>query len=168
MEIVDQFSDKKNLKECHHQKHSQKNEAMNKNIMRYCPKDKTYSRSMVLTSRINLEIGIDTLGHAKVYEDLLLTMGLTHTELTLSGLRAIWQKKGYGCICSGLQTVKRRLRIQQRDKMIEGTKKMEEEAKEGRDYSSGIHLREDDEAEGENRPRKKRQTKDNNQLTTTG
>jgi hypothetical protein len=51
--------------------------------------------------------------------------------------------------------------------MIEGTKKMEEDAKEGRDYSSGIRLHEDNEAEGENRPRKKRQTKDNNQLTTT-
>ena len=44
---------------------SQKNEAMNKSIMRYAPKDKTYARTMALTWRINLAIGIDCVGHAK-------------------------------------------------------------------------------------------------------
>jgi hypothetical protein len=107
------------------------------------------------------------MGHAKVYEELFETMGLTHTELTFSGLRRMWQKKEFGRIYSGLRTVKRRWRIKQRDKMIKGTKKMEEDAKGGRDYSSGIRLSEDDEAEGEKRPRKKRRTKDNIQLTTT-
>ncbi len=106
MEIVKRFADEKNLRECHHRMDSQKNEAMNKSIMRYCPKDKTYSRSMVLTSRINLAIGMDTLGHAKVYEELFETMGLTHTELTFSGLRRMWRKKEFGRIYSGLRTVK--------------------------------------------------------------
>jgi hypothetical protein len=33
---------------------------------------------MVLTSRINLAIGIDALGHAKLYEELFATMGFEH------------------------------------------------------------------------------------------
>jgi hypothetical protein len=82
---------------------------------------------MVLTSRINLAIGIDTLGHAKVCEELFETMGFTHTELTFSGLRRMWRRKEFGRIYSGLRTVKRRRCFKQRDKMIEGTKKMEEE-----------------------------------------
>jgi hypothetical protein len=40
-DIFDRFSDEDKLWKCHHQLHSQKNEAMNKSIMRYCPKDKT-------------------------------------------------------------------------------------------------------------------------------
>jgi hypothetical protein len=61
-EIIERFSQEANLRECHHRMHSQKNEAMNRSIMRYryCPKEKTYSRTMSLTSRIALAVGIDT------------------------------------------------------------------------------------------------------------
>jgi hypothetical protein len=82
--------------------HSQKNEAMNQSIMRYCPKEKTYCRSMALTSRINIAIGIDTLGHSKFYENLFDVMKFQHTELTCSGLRRMWRKKEYGRIYFGL------------------------------------------------------------------
>jgi hypothetical protein len=50
--------------------HLQKNEVMNKSIMRYCPKEKMYCRTMSLTWRINLAISIDMLGHTKLYEEL--------------------------------------------------------------------------------------------------
>jgi hypothetical protein len=58
MEIIDRFTVDKKLQECHHQMHSQKNEAMNRSIMRDCPKDKPYCKMMVLTSRIKIAIGI--------------------------------------------------------------------------------------------------------------
>jgi hypothetical protein len=77
MEIIDRFAVEKKLRECHHQMHSQKNEAMNRSIMRYCPKDKTYCKTMVLTSRINIVIGIDTLGRAGFYEELFEAMNFT-------------------------------------------------------------------------------------------
>jgi hypothetical protein len=114
--------------------HLQKNEAMNKSIMRYCPKDKTLCRTMVLTSRIHLAIGIDTLGHQSFFS----TMGFTRTRVTFSGLRRMWKNKEYGRMYSGLRKVKRRRRIKQRDRMIEGTKKMVLDANEGRGYSLGI------------------------------
>jgi hypothetical protein len=86
-EIIDKFSDEAKLRECHHQMHSQKNESMNKSIMRYCPKDKTLCRTMVLTSPIHLAIGIDTLGHQSFFEEVFSTMGFTRTHVTFSGLR---------------------------------------------------------------------------------
>jgi hypothetical protein len=59
--------------------------------MRYCPKEKKW--------KDNITIGIDTLGHAKFYEELFAaTMKLTNTEFTFSGLRRMWQKKEYGRI----------------------------------------------------------------------
>jgi hypothetical protein len=76
--IIEIFSTKENLRECHHRMHSQKNEAMNRSIMRYCPKEKTSCRTMALTSRINIAIGIDTVGHSKFYENLFDAMKFQH------------------------------------------------------------------------------------------
>jgi hypothetical protein len=99
--------------------------------MRYCPKEKTYSRTMTLTSRINIAISIDTLEHAKFYEELFMAMKFNNSQLTFSGLRRIWRKKEYGRIYSRLCRVKVRCRIKQRERMVEGTDKLEKDAKEG-------------------------------------
>jgi hypothetical protein len=96
---------------------------MNKSIMRYCPKEKTYSRTNSLTSRIALAVRIDTLGHAKYYEDLFFEMKVTTTELTFSGLRQMYRKKEYSRMYKGLQSVQIRRHINQRQKMIEGCQK---------------------------------------------
>jgi hypothetical protein len=52
----------------------------------------------------------------------------------------MWRKKEYGRIYGGLPVVKRRRRINNRNRMVEGTLKMEEDAKDGRAYSLGICL----------------------------
>jgi hypothetical protein len=93
---------------------------------------------MVLTSRINLAIGIDTLGHETFFEEVFYSMGFTRTDMTFLGLRRMWKRKEYGQMSSGLQKVKRKRMIKQRDRMIEGTAKMELDNNEGRGYSSRI------------------------------
>jgi hypothetical protein len=170
IEIIDRFSKEENLRECHHRMHSQKNEAMNKSIMRYCPKEKTYCRTMSLTWRINLAISIDSLGHATLYEELFEKMDFTPTELTFSGLRRMWRKKEYGRMYFGQRTVKRRRRIKNREAMATGAKKLEDDAKEGRAYSSGMRMRDENGVEGEGsetRPIKRARTTNNNKLTRT-
>jgi hypothetical protein len=167
-EIIDRFSHEDKLRECHHQMHSQKNEAMNKSIMRYCPKDKTFCRTMVLTSRINLAIGIDTLGHQSFFEELFYSMGFTRTAMTLLGLRRMWKKKEYGRMYSGLRKVKRRRRIKQRDRMIEGTAKMDLDAKEGMGYSSGGRMRdESNDGNSEETKRKRKKTRTDKHANST-
>jgi hypothetical protein len=118
VEIIEKFSGEARLRECHHTLNSQKNEAMNKSIMRYCPKDKTFSKTMVLTSRINLAVSIDSLGHSSYYERLFSAMRLQHTQLTFSGLRRMWRKKEYGRIYSATKRIRRRRRIKQTEMMI--------------------------------------------------
>jgi hypothetical protein len=49
--------------------------------MRYCPKDKTLCKTMVLTSRIHLAIGIDTLGHESFFEEVFQAIGFTTTDM---------------------------------------------------------------------------------------
>jgi hypothetical protein len=128
-EIIERFSTEENLRECHHRMYSQKNEAMKRSIMQYCPKERTYCRSMALTSRINIAIRINTLGHSKFYENLFDTMKFQHTEtekVTCSGLRRMWRKKEYGRIYFGLRKVKLRRWVKQCNSMVEGTKKLKE------------------------------------------
>ncbi len=165
-EISDRFTSEEHMKECHHKMSSQKNEAMNKSIMRYAPKEKTYARTMSLTSRVNMAVGIDCIGHGKYYERLFATMHFKPTELTFSGLRRMWRKKEYGRMYTGLRRVKKRRRLAARTKMIKGVAKMEADEEAGRSYASGRNVR-DGEEEGEEPKRKKtkKDRADNNSLT---
>jgi hypothetical protein len=140
---------------------SQKNEAMNKSIMRYAPKDKTYARTMTLTSRINIAIGIDCIGHARYYERLFRTMNFRHTALTFSGLQRMWRKKEYRRMYSGLKRVHLACRLAARTKLVDGIAKIISDKKEGRGYSSGRRMKQ--EGEGEHIARKKARV--NNPLT---
>jgi hypothetical protein len=58
-------------------------------------------------------------------------MGFKTTNVSISGLRQMWKKKEYGRMHSGLQKVKRRRRMKQRDQMIDRMTKMELDVKEG-------------------------------------
>ncbi len=147
---------------------SQKNEAMNRSIMRYVPKDKTYSRTMALTSRLNLAVAIDSLGHAAYFHRLFAAMKIQPTELTFSGLRRMWRKKEYGRLYSATKAVKKRRRIAARRKMIEGVLKMEIDMRNGMAYSSAIHLQDDEEEKEDDseRPARKKTKTSNNQRTS--
>jgi hypothetical protein len=149
---------------------SQKNEAMNKSIMRYVPKEKTYCQSMALTSRINMAISIDSLGHSTYYERLFQAMKFTPTQLLFSGLWRMWRKKEYGRVYSVSQTVKTRHRIHQRENMIIGIKKMEKDAEDGMAYLSGICLedaQEDNDGNCDEADRKRERTTTNKNKRTS-
>jgi hypothetical protein len=87
---------------------------------------------MVLTSRINLAIGIDMLGHESFFQEVFYSMGFARSKMAIVRLRKMWKRKEYGWMHSGLWKVKRKQRIRQRDRMIEGMAKLELDAKEGR------------------------------------
>jgi hypothetical protein len=128
------------------------------------------AKTIVLTFRIHLAIGIDKLGHERIFKEIFLAMGFTTTNLTISGLRQIWKKKEYGRMYSSLWKVKRRRRMQQQDQMIERRTNMKLDAKEVQGYSPGIWTRrESNKEESEEKKRNKKKARMgkqcNNQLT---
>jgi hypothetical protein len=150
---------------------SQQNEAMNRSIMRYAPKEKKYAQTVALTSRINISIGVDCVGHAKCYERLFGAMGFRMTALPFSDLQRMWRKKEYSRIYLGLQKVKKHWQLTARNKMIDGVAKMELDSKEeGWWYASSIHVEVEcdieRDTEGE-QPAKKKARQVNNPLTNT-
>ena len=120
---------------------------------------------MALTSRINIVIGIDCVGHAEYYERLFKMMNFRQTQLIFSGLHQMYRKKEYGRMYCGLKEVKKGHRLVARTKMADGIKKMKVDKRNGRCYSSGIAV--DDEVadceEGQQPTKKK--SKHNNGLT---
>jgi hypothetical protein len=140
LEIMERFTSDDHLRECHHLMSSQKNEAMNKSIMRYVPKDRTLCRSMVLTSRISCAISIDSLGHAEYFLLLFRRMKFQLTALTCSGLRRMWRRKEYLRMRQQQRQYKVDRRIKLRTAMIEGVKKQEKDVRDGRAYDSGIRM----------------------------
>jgi hypothetical protein len=74
VESIERFMSKEHLQECHHKISSQNNEPINKSIMRYVPKDKTYCKTMPLTSRSSLAVSIDTVGHSEYFVRMFCVM----------------------------------------------------------------------------------------------
>ena len=75
---------------------SQKNESMNRVILRYAPKDRTYiayCQSMSLTSRICLAVGIDSVGHEEDYERLFEKRKLRFPNSTRNMLLSMKKKR---------------------------------------------------------------------------
>ncbi len=110
---------------------SQRNEGMNRRIMRYALKEKTYSGTMAFTLRINIAIDVDCVGQAEFYERLSRRMNFWLSLLTFSGLCRMWRKKEYSRMYSGLKRVKKRRRLAATIKMIDDVEQMKLDAEEG-------------------------------------
>jgi hypothetical protein len=95
-------------------------------------------------------------------------MKIRTTGLNLSGLRRMWRVKEYGRMYQADRRVKKRQRIAQRNKMIDGIKKMEADAKDGIAYSSAVHLEDDEKEKEENceEPARKKAKTSNNKHTS--
>ena len=52
------------------------NEAMNRSVSAFAPKDRTFCRSMSLTTRISIAAGVQLVGHYKYWEMMLERQGI--------------------------------------------------------------------------------------------
>jgi hypothetical protein len=123
---------------------------------------------MALTSCLNLAILIDSLGHAEYFERLFGAMKFCATDLTFSDLKRMWRKKEYGQMYHAKKTVKQRRRVNARQKMIDGVKKMEADLRDGMAYSSAIRFEDEDEdgMNCEEPAKKKKRTINSNKRTS--
>ena len=77
-EIYCQFISEDKLEQCRHGWSTQSNESMNTSIAAYAPKTKTFSKTMSLTNRTCIAIGVKNMGKLlfwkKIYERLGMEM----------------------------------------------------------------------------------------------
>jgi hypothetical protein len=139
-DIMDRFTETGKLKECHHTFSSQKNESMNKLISRFVPKDRTFSRSMSLGSRVCLAVGIDSVGHAEYYDRILAEMSVTFPANTRTMLTRMTGKREYDRNYQSLPERKRKRSILKFAKMKDGLKKQMGDKAMGLNYETGLTM----------------------------
>ena len=75
-QVYDDFFTESQLKEMYHRYTSQKNEAMNQKIARVCPKNNTFSKTMLLADRVDWCVCDDSLGGEKAVEEIFKEIGI--------------------------------------------------------------------------------------------
>jgi hypothetical protein len=78
--IFDKFTSNKYITEMHHTFHSQKNEVMNRSIMKYAPKIICFSKTMSLATRIATAVGVNYVGYEELYRRVFPSIGLSRVE----------------------------------------------------------------------------------------
>ncbi len=74
--IHDKYTTEARLRELWHPYDSQKNESINKRISKYAPKDREYSRSMSLTNRVAIALGVTSVGYLQYWLAVSLVLGI--------------------------------------------------------------------------------------------
>jgi hypothetical protein len=82
VEIIDVFTTEEKLLKIHHQMDSQKNEALNKSVTKYAPKDREYSKSKSLESRILIAGCTNNVGISCFYKRLFHELGMSLGSIT--------------------------------------------------------------------------------------
>jgi hypothetical protein len=140
VEVMERFVSEEKLRECHHGFSSQKNESMNKLISRYVPKDRTFSQSMSLASRICLAVGVDSVGHESYYKRLLGNMNISLPKNTTIMLRNMKKKRDYDRFYQAQPHRKRKRANLKFAKMKDGLKKQMADKATGLNYQSGLNM----------------------------
>lgn len=128
------------MKQCWHTFSCQKNEALNRVMAMFAPKDKTFSMTKQLHYRVHFMVILDTRGHCAGITELFDDLGLSLPIGTLRYLRSLDGSKAYQRQRSkSLEVIKRRS-----DKKLVGIRKVwtedQKDKNEGYEYATGMAL----------------------------
>jgi hypothetical protein len=134
MAVLDKYTDETSLRELMHTMSTQKNESMNRVAMRFAPKHVCFSKSMALTYRLHMAVGINSVGHLQFYTRLFALVGLAMSTITLTVFERLDKSDSYHQ--SQKKTPKyRSARAHKRNAaMIKELKKEEEDRVKGMSY----------------------------------
>jgi hypothetical protein len=126
---------------------------MNKLISRYILKDRTFSQSMSLASRVCLAVGVDSVGHEEYYEHILAEMGVKLPENMRVVLGRMTKQREYDQKYQSLPKRKRKRANLKFAKMKDELKKQMADEAMGLNYETGLSMQEmgDDADVGPNR-----------------
>ena len=136
-EIYDKYTTEKSLDEIHHDLSSQKNESMNRSVMKFAPKYSCFGKTMSLFSRISMAVSINSIGQKSFYTRLFPRLGIAYGgTCDLCFVRADRRFQVHARIKQSAKT--RRIRAARNStKWREELARMICDAKEGKTYKTG-------------------------------
>ena len=142
--ILVKFTSDSYITEMHHTFHSQKNEAMNRSVMKFAPKHFCFSKTMSLTIRIAIAISVNSVGYEKFYRILFSAVGLARVEHCDRVFAILDRRDSLNRMNKKKKTTKR-LRAQVKNERWRAeVKKLEVDKRAGRTYSSAVGVDEGD------------------------
>jgi hypothetical protein len=132
------------LQQMNHPYDSQKNEAFNKSVAKYAPKDRTYSMTMSLTTRVGIAAGVSILGWKGYWERVFAAMGIKTGEHTRTMLERKDKRKAYKEEYVSRPDVKRARSESSSSKWRESFAGQIEDKKSGVTYKSGVRANGED------------------------
>lgn len=107
-EALAHFTTPDKLDDMFHTLSSQKNESFNRVVMRFAPKEICLGKSMSLTYRICVAIGVNSIGHMSYLGSLLVRLGLRVSTPTRDMLCSLDQRDAYFRVHNRKLEVKKR------------------------------------------------------------
>ena len=130
----------KMLTQLYHHHDTNLNETLNRSAMNYAPKDRTYSLSMSLETRIKIVAAIQLVGHVVFWRQVLRRLGIGMPIPLLVILKRKDKMRVYKREYGQKPEVKKKKSQQQRDQIKKGIEENKLAATQGKDYNSGIAI----------------------------
>ena len=139
-EIYKNYTSDERLDEMHHNLSSQKNESMNRSIMKYAPKHICFGKSTSLFTRIALAVGINSVGQAEMYKRIFSTLGIksyNSTDIYFKKEDTNFQKHSENKLSASTRRTRAARKSQKwRDELTKSIK----DANDGKTYQQGIGI----------------------------
>ena len=136
--IFDHLRKPKMLSQLLHDFLSQRNEATNRSISCFAPKDETFSSTKSLEYRVSIPIGISSVGWNEYISRVLDGIGIEPTNQTEKFLNLMSKRKDYKAEYKKRKHVMMRRREKQRA-IVMGQKKLDaQDRRNGTTYKSGV------------------------------
>ena len=115
------------------------NEAMNRSISSFAPKDRTFSRTMSLNTRVCIAVGVNILGHYEFWKKVLDRLGVKMSDSLEILLKRRDGTNAHRIVYRRRPDVKRKRKAPETVKIAEGINKRKQQIQDGT-YSSGIAI----------------------------
>jgi len=133
------------LRDIWHHYHSQKNEAMNKSITAYSPKDRVYSKSKSLRYRICVAIGVNSVGMEEYWSTVFGVVGVKVSPTMRKSFARVDREETSKRECQKSPAVKAKRAADNNRKISKQVKEDQEAYKRGATYRSGVAVEEEQE-----------------------
>ena len=136
--IAARFLTPDQLAMCYHPYYSQTNEALNQKNTKTAPKNRTYSMTLSLTSRVAITVGTSCMGTQAFFTAVFSQAGIPLNQQTASFLFKTEENNKKISEYKKLPAVKWKRAKDKKLKMAEDLKKENEARRQGKDYSAGV------------------------------
>jgi hypothetical protein len=139
-ELMEPFLTEHSLGQLYHPFNTNKCESLMANIVRLCPKNRHYSKTICGNGRVSLAVVIDSLGYFEAFKRLCQRTGMTMGRTMSEHLKRLDRRREYQRQYKSTEKYRIRRAIIRSKKLMEETQKTAKDARVGLSYKAGMAI----------------------------